>query len=183
MHQFLRATEIVDWRDPEIVTLARTIRGDLDGTEAIARRAFEWVRDEIKHAGDWQLDEVTCIASDVLRVGSGYCFAKSHLLAALLRANRIPAGFCYQRLRADDEGRQFCLHGFNAVWLPASGWYRVDPRGNKDGVDAQFAPPAERLAFSPSCEGEADLPGVLADPLQNVVESLRVHANAIVIVE
>lgn len=33
----------------------------------------------------------------------GICFAKSHLLAALLRCKSIPAGFCYQKLILDDE--------------------------------------------------------------------------------
>jgi len=39
------------------------------------------------------MNPVTCKASDVLIYGTGYCYAKSHLLAALLRANAIPAGF------------------------------------------------------------------------------------------
>jgi len=43
-----------------------------------------------------QRDVVTCSASEVLREGTGICFAKSHLLAALLRAVGIPAGLCYQ---------------------------------------------------------------------------------------
>ena len=35
----------------------------------------------------------------------------------------------------------FCLHGFNALYLPDYYWYRVEARGNKPGVDAEFCPP------------------------------------------
>ncbi|MBI2949982.1 MAG: hypothetical protein HYY23_20300 [Verrucomicrobia bacterium] len=42
---------------------------------------------------------------------AGFCYAKSHLLAALLRARGIPAALCYQRLAFDAAGSAFCLHG------------------------------------------------------------------------
>ncbi len=64
---------------------------------AIAHRCFEFVRDEVRHSWDFKENPVTCHASEVLRHRTGYCYAKTHLLAALLRANRIPAGLCYQR--------------------------------------------------------------------------------------
>jgi transglutaminase-like putative cysteine protease len=144
----------------------------------VARRCFEWVRDEIKHSGDYGLTPVTCSASEVLHAGSGFCYAKSHLLAALLRANGIPAGFCYQRLRQGGVGGPYCLHGLNAVHLPGVGWYRVDARGNRPGIDAQFDPPTERLAFRVSAPGEVDLPEIWADPLAIVIEALRAHTNA-----
>jgi transglutaminase-like putative cysteine protease len=108
-----------------------------------------------------------------LEARTGYCYAKSHLLAALLRANSIPAAMCYQRLSIDDAGTAFCLHGLNAVYLPDVGWYRVDARGNKAGVDAQFSPPKECLAFRPHLPGERDLPGLHVDPLPEVVATLR----------
>jgi hypothetical protein len=41
----------------------------------------------------------------------------------------------------------FCLHGLNAIYLKNFGWYRVDARGDKEGVNAQFNPPYEKLAF------------------------------------
>ena len=102
--QSLEATPIVDWDRPEVLALARALAEGRDDPVAVARRCFEWVRDEIKHSGDHRLDPVTCSASQVLRHGTGFCYAKSHLLAALLRANAIPAGFCYQRLSIDGAG-------------------------------------------------------------------------------
>jgi transglutaminase-like putative cysteine protease len=178
LDQFLKPTEVIDWQHPDIVARARLLRASFADPVDIAQRGFEWVRDEIKHSGDFKLIPVTCSASEVLREGSGYCYAKSHLFAALLRANGIAAGFCYQRLSQDDEGRRFCLHGLNAVLLPGMGWYRADSRGNRTGIDAQFVPPVEQLAFSRRFIGEADLPEIWPDPLPVVVQALRGHTRA-----
>ena len=104
--------------------------------------------------------------------GVCHCYAKSHLLAALLRANGIPTGFCYQRLSIDDKGAPFSLHGLNAVHLPEVGWYRADCRGNKTGVDAQFTPPIERLAFRLVFPQERSFSEILPDPLRVVVDAL-----------
>ncbi len=52
------------------------------------------------------------------------------------------------------------------------GWYRIDARGNKEGVVAKFCPPVERLAFPIVTKGEADLPGVFAEPLPEIVQVL-----------
>jgi transglutaminase-like putative cysteine protease len=145
---FLRATDVIDWTEPNVLGLARSLAAGRQDPIAISRACFEWVRDEIRHCMDYGLDELTCAASEVLRAGTGFCYAKSHLLVALLRANDVPAGLCYQRLARDEAGTSFVVHGLAAVRLPALGWYRVDPRGNKPGVNAQFTPPIEQLAFA-----------------------------------
>lgn len=171
--EYLASTAIIDWHKEEIKAQAARLAEGLNNSEDIAKCCFEWVRDEVKHSVDYQMNPVTCRASDVLKYKTGFCYAKSHLLAALLRANGVPAGFCYQRLTVDGEGPPYCLHGLNAVWLEGTGWYRIDARGNKAGVDAQFVPPLERLAFNIVCEGEGNLPQVLAEPLPIVVETLN----------
>jgi len=178
MDWFLASTDIIDVNHPDVQKRARQLAAGREDTAEIARQCFEFVRDEIKHTQDYALRPVTCSASEVLRAGTGFCYAKSHLLAALLRANGIPAGLCYQRLSLDDAGRTHCLHGLVAVWLPGSTWYRIDPRGNRTGVDARFEPPVERLAFQLSLPGELDLPEVWADPLPVVVRALKQHATA-----
>jgi transglutaminase-like putative cysteine protease len=175
--EFLASTDVVDWYHPDVQTAAWFLAGGEGDPVKIAKRCFEWVRDEIQHCVDFGRTEVTCRASEVLTHGTGFCYAKSHLLAALLRANRIPAGFCYQRLASDGTGEPFCLHGLNAVWLPDHGWYRCDPRGNKPGACAQFDPPHEQLAFATQIPGESMLPEILADPLPEVVEILRQHST------
>ena len=66
----------------------------------------------------------------------------------------------------------------NAVWLDDFGWYRIDPRGNKPGVDARFDPPREALAFTLGADPqERDLPGIWVEPLPVVVEVLTRSAS------
>ena len=172
MYQYLESTEYIDWSTPEVLAKAKALAEGVDSLELIAGKCFDFVRDQIEHSWDYERDPVTCKASDVLRFGTGYCYAKSHLLAALLRANRIPAGLCYQRLTISNDKPPFCLHGLNAVYLERHGWYRVDARGNKAGVAAQFCPPVEQLAFPIVADGEADLPEIWAEPLKPVLDVL-----------
>lgn len=177
MNQYLASTEYIDWQNPQILAKARSLAGGLMDAERIAEKCFLFVRDEIKHSWDFAADPVTCKASDVLEYGTGYCYAKSHLLAALLRANAIPAGLCYQRLKISGDKSSFCLHGLNAVYLDPYGWYRMDARGNKEGVAADFCPPVERLAFATLTAGEADLPEIWAEPVPPVLEALLTRAT------
>ncbi len=170
---YLAHSSIIDRDHPSIRAKAGELAAGKNSDAAIAQACFEFVRDEIRHSIDHRLNPVTCRASDVLRHGTGFCYAKSHLLAALLRANGIPAGLCYQRLTIDDDKPPYSLHGLNAVFLRDFGWYRVDPRGNRADVDARFQPPVERLAFEIRLPGEADLPGIHAEPLTIVTEVLE----------
>jgi transglutaminase-like putative cysteine protease len=175
---YRRATEVIDWTETDVLDLARSLSLGTGSPEAVARTCFEWVRDEIRHCVDYGLDTLTCAASDVLRARTGFCYAKSHLLVALLRANALPAGVCYQRLAQDETGSAFVLHGLAAVHLPDIGWYRIDPRGNKAGLDAQFSPPVERLAFSTELPGEFLFPDIYADPAPSVLRALRSGVGA-----
>jgi transglutaminase-like putative cysteine protease len=180
MEQYLASSAIIDWGHPSIMKLAAQLTDGRNSQTEIAKNCFEWVRDEIKHSYDYKLNPVTCKASDVLLHRTGYCYAKSHLLAALLRANNIAAGLCYQRLHIKLDGGDFhCLHGLNAVYLPEYGWYLIDARGNKQGVDAQFCPPTEKLAFSIKEKSETDLPLIWAEPLDVVVDTLTKYKTYI----
>lgn len=93
-------------------------------------------------------------------------------------SQRHSGGICYQRLSCNDKGTAFCLHGLNAIHLPDVGWYRVDARGNRADVDAQFTPPLEQLAFTIRSPGEADVAGLFADPLPVIVNALTANATA-----
>lgn len=170
---YLNDCEVIDFRSDNIIRTADQLSaGDATTT---AQRCYEFVRDEIRHSADFGLNPVTCRASDVLKHRTGYCYAKSHLLTALLRANEIPAGLCYQRLRIDSESTRYCLHGLNAIYLREFGSYRVDARGNRIDVNARFCPPTECLAFTTLEEGEYDLPGTYSFPLPTVVECLSTY--------
>jgi len=172
MKDYLEVSEYIDWNDPAILKLAKKLSEEKDDELVITNNCFEWVRDNIKHSWDYKMNPVTCKASDVLKYGTGYCYAKSHLLAALLRANNIPAGLCYQRLSINDDGAPYCLHGLNAVYLKDYGWYRIDARGNKEGVNALFTPPYEQLAFRINEPEERDFSEIWPCPIEVVVDAL-----------
>jgi transglutaminase-like putative cysteine protease len=173
MTPYLISSPWIDADHPAVAAKAGELRTNALDESDLVRRCFEFVRDQIRHSGDEMSGPVTCKASDVLLHGTGYCYAKSHLLAALLRANGVPAGLCYQRLTISDTGDgPCCLHGLNAVHLQAHGWYRLDPRGNKPGIRAMFTPPDEALAFQIRDPQERDLPGIWAEPWPVVVQTL-----------
>lgn len=178
MVAYLQPSACIDSDHGNVAEKARTlVDGALNEHERV-KRCFEFVRDEIRHSWDYQQNPVTCRASDVLLHRTGYCYAKSHLLAALLRANGVPVGFCYQRLSVGDaQGAPYCLHGLNAVFLKEHGWYRIDARGNKPGISAQFSPPQEALAFAIREVNERDLPEIWPEPLPQVVAALEAHRD------
>lgn len=173
MKQYLVSTKIIDWQHPTIMQLADELSTGKGNKVEIAKACFQWVRNNIKHSHDYKMNPVTCCASEVLKYKTGYCYAKSHLLAALLRANSIPAGFCYQRLSVFDNGAPYCLHGFNGVYLSQYGWYRCDARGNKKSINAQFTPPQEKLAYQLNFAEEFDCKQVFAQPLDVVIKALN----------
>lgn len=173
LRDYLECSEVLDWHSRDHAVGA-SLTSSLPTEVAKARRLYEWVRDEIPHSLDARHETVTCRASDVLRHRTGICFAKSHLLSALLRAVGIPTGLCYQVLRFDPSSERLILHGLNGIYLQSLGrWLRVDPRGNKVGVDAQFCENREQLAFpADSALGEYLSPTVYVRPLPGVIQCL-----------
>jgi len=170
--RYLKPSAIIDSDHPDVAGKAEELAAGCTTDREIAERCFLFVRDGILHSWDHKKNPVTLKASDVLRYGTGFCYAKSHLLAALLRANGIPAGLCYQRLVSGEFGQAFFLHGLNAVWLEGYGWYRADARGLKPGHDAAFTPPAEVLPYVARAPGEAELPEIWDEPLPAIVDVL-----------
>jgi len=68
---YLRATAVIDWTRPEILTLARDLGDGLDDPIEIARRCFEWVRDQMTHSVDAQDPGVTVTATEVPATARG----------------------------------------------------------------------------------------------------------------
>lgn len=99
------------------------------------------MRDEVSHSWDIQSKIITKTASEALKEKEGICYSKCNLLAALLRAEGIPAGFCYQRLILGDTiDTGYCIHALNAVYIKSEDrWIRLDARGNKEGVQTDFS--------------------------------------------
>ncbi|MEU9414698.1 transglutaminase family protein [Streptomyces sp. NPDC051000] len=176
---YLAADDAVDHGHPLVAETADALWTATGGDPyAYAAVAYEFVRDTVTHSADAGDDRVTWRASDVLDARTGICHAKSHALTALLRARGIPAALCYQRL-TEDDGSQPLIHGLVALRLPGSAhWARVDPRGNKPGVDARFALDHEQLAFTVRPElGEVDYPELYAAPHPAALTALRESAD------
>ena len=206
--RYLEDTITIDWQTPSVSDRARDLLAGLRDASAEARieRLFTFVRDEIAHSFDLEGESavgsagagrapaaegfpaafvargIACRASEALALGHGLCFAKSHLLVALLRFAGHPAGFCYARLVDDERPGRFVLHGFVACREPTrAAWILLDPRGNRGGAgepgaiesDCRFDPPYS-LAYAPDPErGESLLPFVYKRPAKRIVDFLE----------
>ena len=174
--KYLEQSDIIDYNTETIADLVEYLFAKSKDSIDYIKNAYEYVRDRISHSADADEDEVVCSASEVLAAGHGICFAKSHLLAALLRKKGIPCGFCYQKLILDDETAPVLIyHGLNGVYLEAyKKWIRLDARGNKEGVNAQFSIETEQLAFPIRPEkGEEDGFTVYPEPDAEIIKALR----------
>jgi transglutaminase-like putative cysteine protease len=175
---YLAADDAIDHRHPLVRTTAARLRKENRDAYSYARAAYEFVRDTIPHSADADDPRVTWRASDVLEKRTGICHAKSIALAALLRAESLPAALCYQRL-TEDDGSDPMIHGLLAVKLPGrDAWARLDARGNKAGVDAQFSLDEERLAWTVRSEfNEVDYPVLYAAPHPACLRALQDAAD------
>lgn len=172
--KFLLATDMIDYHHIAIQNKIRQLftagMNDIDKS----RVAYAFVRDQVSHSFDCNAQVITAKASDVLIHQTGICHAKANLLAALLRSQAIPTGFCFQHLTlADDDSLGYCVHAYNAVYLE-NRWIRLDARGNKPGVEAQFSLSEPILAFANRPEyDEYDWPGIYANPHQATMQMLE----------
>ena len=174
--EYLKHDDIIDYENEAIAKLSDTLFQKAVNELEFIKLTYEFVRDKIPHSADINEDLITCTASEVLKAGHGICFAKSHLLAALLRCKSVPTGFCYQKLILDDETAPILIyHGLNGVYIKNyQKWIRLDARGNKAGVNAQFSVKTEQLAFTVRPEmGEEDNFIIYPDPDIKVLERLK----------
>lgn len=176
---YLRASEYIDFDHEQIQAIITrfTQQNEIDKIKAV----YEFVRDQIAHSYDIRSNEVTRKASEVLQKEHGICYAKSHLLAALLRGMNIPSGICYQRLTLFDEPKDgYCIHALNTVYVKEyNKWIRLDARGNKEGIHAQFSIEQERLAFPiRSHYDEKDYADNYAEPHLEIIQTLERYTDA-----
>ncbi|MFC4388012.1 transglutaminase family protein [Gracilibacillus marinus] len=180
--EYIEELETVDYSHPLIQEKINVLFNDELSELEKVKTAFEFVRDEISHSWDIQSTRVTCKASEVLKYKEGICYAKSNLLAAILRAVNIPTGFCYQRLMIFDTPEEgYCLHTLNGVYIESlNRWIRLDVRGNKPGVQAEFSINEEILAFTIREEfDERDYPIIYTSPTEKTIATLESNTNAL----
>lgn len=164
---YLESNPYIDGQDTVIRSCVAAVIGSETKDVEIVRKLYEFVRDEIHHSWDHKEKRVTVTAAEVLEHKTGICWAKTNLLAALLRGAGIPCGTCYQKLTlGDTPDTGYCIHALNAVYIKSlDRWIRIDARGNSQTVKAEFSLQEERLAFPVRREmGEVDYGIVYARP-------------------
>ena len=148
--EYLAETKTINYGNKIVQEKVSELKACTNSSLEYIEKAYEFVRDQIPHSWDIQSPVVSRKASEVLENKTGICWTKSCLLAALLRANGIPAGISYQLLtRADnDDSEGYIIHALNTVYISElSKWIRLDARGNKENVHAKFSIEEEYLAF------------------------------------
>ena len=117
------------------------------------------------------LSAVECFA----RYKRGYCQYYASTMAALLRADRIPARMVEGFLPGDRAGNVETVlnsgsHAWVEVWFPGFGWVKFDPTGDGLAIDspipsgAPVSPRPVRSIPPPSQIGDGDLLGPSRDP-------------------
>ena len=180
---YLLETECIDYKNPLIQEKAGQLKKLSESKLDYIKRAYEFVRDEIPHSWDIKAETVSRTASEVLKNKTGICWTKSCLLAALLRANGIPSGISYQLLtRADEDAREgYIIHALNTVYIEElDKWIRLDARGNKEKICAEFSIDKEKLAFPVRAEfGEMDYKDSNPDLDDRLIKILKETKNVL----
>lgn len=182
IEEYLSASRYINWKENSILSKADEFKIKYADEVALIKAIYEFVRDKIRHSWDIQDKGVTKSATEVLEQGVGICWAKANLLAALLRACGIPTGICYQRLTLGDVPETgFCVHALNAVYIKSlDRWVRLDARGNKKGVDAQFDLKQGKLAFTIRKDFEkVDYNVLYANPSDKLMKVLEENTDAL----
>lgn len=178
MKIFLEETQYIDFSAPLILEKNKQLFKNIQSDVEKVKIAYEFVRDEIPHSFDISAKIITAKASDVLKHKTGICHAKANLLAALLRLQGIPTGFCFQHITLDeDDSLGYCVHAYNAVYIEKH-WIKLDARGNTNGKNAQFSLNEPILAFPNREEyDEYFWPGIFSKPHQATMEMLEKANN------
>ncbi|MCR2822581.1 transglutaminase-like domain-containing protein [Lederbergia panacisoli] len=182
IYDYLKELDVVNFSHPLIQESVAELFSEGQSEIEKAKIGYMFVRDQISHSWDIQSPKITCKASDVIKYKEGICYAKSNLLAALLRSQGIPTGFCYQRLMIfDTPDKGYSIHALNGVFLSSlNRWIRVDVRGNKPGVQAEFSIKEEILAFSIQEKfDERDYPIIYTEPNPKTIAALEGNIDAI----
>lgn len=119
-----------DSNNPEIIKAAKKIAKGADSKEQKVYRAVLFVYSHIK---DKNYKHGNLSASEVLEKRSGDCTEHSTLLAALLKAMKIPVRMTYG-LVLDNSGT-FFFHNWNEVYTE-KGWFAVDSTFNQMKADS-----------------------------------------------
>ncbi|WP_296803600.1 transglutaminase family protein [uncultured Methanobrevibacter sp.] len=134
MENYLKETPSIDYVNPLIQDKVWELMSQSEDNLDYIKRSYIFVRDEVPHSWDIKTDVVSKTASEVLENKTGICWTKSCLLAALLRANRIPSGISYQLLTRADNA-YFSLDGEHLAYTIRSELGEIDYHDNHADLD------------------------------------------------
>lgn len=165
MKDFLKEDQYIDYSSETIQNnITELFTSDMTEIEKI-KVAYEFVRDEIPHSFTCNANAITARATDVLLYKTGICHSKANLLAALLRSQGIPTGFCFQHITlVEDDSLGYCVHAYNAAFVNNK-WLKLDASGSKHGAKLQFSTDEPILQFQNRKEyNEYFFDGIFANP-------------------
>jgi hypothetical protein len=103
---FLKSTHALSYIDPGIIALANSLGAFKLGKEEYAKKAFEWVRDNIRFGVSSAQS-----APEVLEKGRAICFGKMNLYAALCRCAGIPTRYKLSTIGVEENMINFIGSG------------------------------------------------------------------------
>ena len=127
MAVFLDAEPLLEVTNPEIVTLARRLRGDEKNPRVVAERINKWLYDSLQKT----ITVGVPSALGTLRARRGDCNEHTQLFVALARAAGIPARVASGLAYLDGK---FYYHAWPEIWLER--WVAVDPTFGQFPADA-----------------------------------------------
>lgn len=185
LNEFLTENEFIDFSHPKIQEVVKEIKDKAPNNELeLTKIAYHFVQDKVSHVMDiaktdpkiWQA-KPNLKASDVLQNDNAFCYGKSNLLTAILRALGIPCGFSDQLLMLDEElSNRKIIHTVNSVYLKSlKKWIRLDTRGNGLG---SFSTEEEKLAYEAREEfGEISNLATYSNPTNQIISLYNISAN------
>ncbi|MDB4917545.1 MAG: hypothetical protein JWM95_5189 [Gemmatimonadetes bacterium] len=133
MSVFLDPEPLVEVENPEIVTLAKRLRGNEKDPRIVAERINTWLYDSLHKA----ITVGVPSALATLRARKGDCNEHTQLYVALARSAGIPARVAAGLAFVD---RKFYYHAWPEIWLER--WVAIDP------TFGQFPADASHLRFT-----------------------------------
>lgn len=185
---FSQETNLIDFSNQQIQALVLDLKAkakDQNDEIELVKIAYEFVRGQIIHAMDDDSllkNSPALKASEVLQNKGAFCFGKATLLAAILRAMKIPCGFSDQLLMFDEDiSNRKIIHTVNAVYLKSlNKWIRLDARGKDDQFDIN----QEKLAYPARLEfGEIDNLGIYSEVSEEAVNLYKISKTNLEIID
>lgn len=136
-HSFLQSSRYVQIT-PEIWRTAVDVRGGSDDVFAIARAIMKHLHQRCTYTPG--VTDIGTTSEDFFSNPRGVCQDYAHLMLAMCRALQIPAryvsGYLYDAKRRDIRGAH-ASHAWVEVFVPAHGWFGLDPT-NASLADAHY---------------------------------------------